>query len=92
MKLLVPNLLLINALGFLLMLTDKQKARKNLWRIPERVLLGTALLGGSIGVLAGMRLCRHKTKKPKFFVGVPCILLLQILLFIYIYAKNPGIF
>ena len=74
------------------MLTDKRKARKNLWRIPERVLLGAALLGGSMGVLAGMRLCRHKTKKAKFFVGVPCILLLQILLFIYIYAKNPGIF
>ncbi len=92
MEILVPYLLLMNAAGFLLMLTDKQKARKNLWRIPERVLLGVSLFGGSLGVLLGMRLCRHKTKKPKFFIGIPAILLLQIVLFIYIYAKHPGIF
>lgn len=92
MEILVPYLFLINAVGFLLMLADKRKAQKSKWRIPERVLIGAALLGGSLGVLMGMRICRHKTKKPKFFLGVPCILLLQILLFIYIYAKNPGIF
>ncbi len=92
MEILVPYLLLINAAGFLLMLADKQKARKNLWRIPERVLLTVSLLGGSVGVLLGMRICRHKTQKIKFLIGVPCIFLLQILIFIYIYAKNPGIF
>ena len=47
-------LILINAVSFLLMLSDKQKARRKFWRVPERVLLGIAILGGSIGALAGM--------------------------------------
>ena len=73
-------LLTINALGFWIMLDDKQRARKKRWRIPEATLLTVALLGGSAGCLLGMRLCRHKTRKPKFSVGLPVILLLQLLL------------
>ena len=78
MKPLLIYLLLINALGFLLMLADKYKAKKNLWRIPEATLLGVGLLGGSVGCLAGMYLARHKTKHPKFTLGMPVILSLQI--------------
>lgn len=70
-------LLIINALGFLLMCIDKQKAKKHAWRIPEAALLTTAVLGGSIGTFLGMQLCRHKTKHPQFSVGVPVILVLQ---------------
>ena len=77
-------LLLINALGSFLMLADKHKARKNLWRIPERVLMGTAILGGSLGVFIGMRLFRHKTQHPKFSIGVPIILALHIFLWIFL--------
>lgn len=69
--------LTINAIGFLLMLADKQRARKNLWRIPERTLLTAAVLGGSIGGLAGMYLFRHKTKHLKFTLGIPLILAIQ---------------
>ena len=75
-------LLIMNALGFLLMLADKHKARKNLWRIPERVLMGTAILGGSLGVFMGMRICRHKTLHPKFSIGVPILLAVHIFLLI----------
>ena len=75
---LIYYLLLINAVAFILMLTDKYKARKNLWRIPEAVLMGSALLGGSVGALAGMYACRHKTKHLKFTLGIPVILVLQI--------------
>lgn len=71
-------LLLINALAFVLMLADKQKARKNRWRIPERTLMLTAALGGSIGALLGMYTFRHKTKQIKFTLGIPAILLAQI--------------
>lgn len=78
MKPLLIYLLLINALGFLLMLADKYKAKKNLWRIPEATLMGVAVLGGSVGCLAGMYLVRHKTKHPKFTLGMPVILSLQI--------------
>ena len=71
-------LLIVNAVAFLLMLVDKQKARKKLWRIPEATLLLSAAIGGSIGALAGMYTFRHKTKHVKFTLGVPAILIAQI--------------
>ena len=78
MKYFLIYLLIINALGFLLMLIDKHKARKNKWRIPEATLMIVAALGGSIGSLLGMYTVRHKTKHLKFTVGIPVILVLQI--------------
>lgn len=71
-------LLIINAAGFLLMLIDKWKAKKNRWRIPEATLFLVALIGGSIGSIAGMYTCRHKTKHLKFVVGMPLILAIQV--------------
>ena len=79
-ELLSIYLLIINAIAFCLMLIDKYKARKNLWRIPEATLISTALLGGSIGALIGMYTVRHKTRHIKFTVGIPLILLAQIAL------------
>lgn len=83
-KLILGYLLLINAVSFLLMLVDKQKARKNLWRIPESTLLTSAALGGSIGMLMGMYTVRHKTKHLKFTLGVPAILIAQIAICLWI--------
>lgn len=73
-------LIIINAAGFLLMLADKRKARRGAWRIPEATLIGTAAMGGSIGVLTGMYLVRHKTRHLKFTLGVPFILIVQFVL------------
>ena len=84
MEFVLLYLLTINAAGFLSMLVDKHKARKNLWRIPERTLLTIALLGGSIGSLLGMYTVRHKTKHLKFTLGIPLILAAQIGLIIWI--------
>ena len=78
--LLTIYLILVNAIAFLLMLIDKQKAKKKKWRIPEATLIGSAAIGGSIGALAGMYTFRHKTKHPKFTIGVPVILVLQLIL------------
>ena len=78
--LLAIYLILVNAIAFLLMLIDKQKAKKKKWRIPEATLMGSAAIGGSIGALAGMYTFRHKTKHPKFTIGVPVILVLQLIL------------
>ena len=75
----------INALGFLLMLVDKHKARKNRWRIPEATLMCVAVLGGSIGSLIGMYTVRHKTKHPKFTVGIPLILIVQLTAAYFVY-------
>ena len=85
MKLLLVYLLIINAAAFVLMLADKWKAKKNRWRIPEATLMGVAALGGSIGALAGMYLVRHKTQHPKFTLGIPAILAMQVVLATWIY-------
>ena len=71
-------LLLINAVGFGVMLYDKYLAKNNLWRIPEKTLLGIAAFGGSVGCWVGMYTVRHKTKHLKFTIGIPAILVAQI--------------
>ena len=82
--LLLVYLIIVNAAGFVLMLVDKYKAKKNLWRIPEATLMGTAVMGGSLGILFGMYTVRHKTKHVKFRVGVPVILAAQLWLLNYL--------
>ena len=78
-QILLVYLLIVNAAGFLLMLVDKIKAKRNLWRIPEATLITVAAIGGSIGSIAGMNLFRHKTKHAKFYIGLPVILTFQIM-------------
>lgn len=79
MEYLLAYLVIINAAGFLIMLVDKRKAKKNLWRIPERTIMTIAVSGGSLGVLLGMYTFRHKTKHLKFTIGIPVILAVQII-------------
>ena len=83
-KLLCIYLLIVNALGLLLMLADKIKAKKNRWRIPEATLFLVAAIGGSFGSLLGMYMFRHKTKHFSFILGMPLILALQIVLVVLI--------
>lgn len=87
MKYLLVYLLLINAVGFVLMLVDKQKAKRGAWRIPEATLMGVAAIGGSIGSLIGMYTFRHKTKHLKFTIGIPVILVLQIAAAIFLISR-----
>ena len=87
MKLLSFYLLIINALGFLLMLVDKWKARKNRWRVRESTLMLIAALGGSVGSLLGMYLFRHKTLHLKFTLGIPLILAAQCFVAILFMAR-----
>ena len=82
MKYLFIYLVIINAAGFFFMLADKYKAKKKLWRIPEATLMGIAALGGSLGSLLGMYTFRHKTKHPKFTVGLPLLLAIQVVLLV----------
>ena len=84
---LIIYLVLINALGFFLMIADKSRARKNRRRVPEATLMFVAIIGGSVGSLAGMYFVRHKTRHLKFTVGIPVILALQIVAAILITAK-----
>lgn len=84
MDFLYAYLFIVNAAGFLLMLMDKHKAKKKKWRISEATLLGVAAIGGSIGSLFGMYAVRHKTKHLKFTLGIPAILICQILIAIWL--------
>ena len=79
LQIMTTYLVLVNAAACLLMLADKLKARKGAWRIPESTLLGAALLGGSVGAIIGMYAFRHKTRHIKFYLGLPLILIVQLL-------------
>lgn len=79
---LITYAIIINIVGFALMKIDKRKAIKHAFRIPESTLFIIAIIGGSIGCLIGMYVCRHKTRHWYFVYGMPLILAVQILLLI----------
>ena len=79
-------LLAINIVSFFLYGIDKYKAKKGRWRISEATLLMMALIGGSIGAWAGMRLWHHKTMHKKFKYGIPVIIILQVCLVVYLHS------
>ena len=82
MRYLLCYLSLANLAALLLMGLDKSRARRHRWRIPERTLFLSAVLGGSIGATAGMWLFRHKTRHWYFVLGMPAILVLQVAAFL----------
>ena len=71
-------LMVINVAGFALMGLDKWKAKRSAWRIPEKTLFTAALLGGTVGVMVGMKTFHHKTRHNRFRIGMPALLLGQI--------------
>lgn len=82
-KNIVIYLLIINIVGFLAMGIDKRRAKLMEWRIPEKTLFLITLFGGGIGTIAGMYTFRHKTKKKYFTIGLPLILIIEIVSAIY---------
>lgn len=85
---LITYVILMNLIGLLAMGMDKLKARRRKSRIPERTLFILALLFGSVGILIGMYLFHHKTKKLRFSIGIPVILVVQLLLVGLLYQWN----
>ena len=83
LKNIIIYLIIINIIGFLAMFIDKRKAQKSKWRIQEKTLLYITLLGGGMGSIVGMYTFRHKTKKKYFTIGLPIILILEIICVIY---------
>jgi uncharacterized membrane protein YsdA (DUF1294 family) len=76
--------LLINFYGFTVMYSDKQKAKKKEWRISERQIWITAILGGALGLTIGMFRFRHKTKHLSFRVLLPLLSLITSAVYIYL--------
>lgn len=81
-------LLIINIIGFVMMGVDKRKAKRDAWRIPERNFFIVALLGGALGCYTGMQVFHHKTLHKAFTIGMPAILVMQILVPIVLYGKG----
>ena len=77
-QVLAAYLFAVSAISMILTVSDKRRAVKNKWRIPENTLLLCAALGGSLAMYITMRCIRHKTKHKKFMIGIPVILVVQI--------------
>ncbi|ETI88666.1 DUF1294 domain-containing protein [Clostridium butyricum] len=83
-KIIFLYLIVINICGFLIMFIDKNRAVHKEWRIPEKTLMFLSLIGGSIGMFAGMHIFRHKTKHIKFTLGVPFIFIIELITAVYL--------
>ncbi len=83
-------LVAINLFTYAAYWLDKRRARNHDWRIPEGVLLGLALIGGSPAAYIAMRRLRHKTSKTSFRVRYWCMVALQLCALVY--ALRIGIF
>lgn len=70
---------IINLVSFACFGIDKSRAKRSRWRMSEGSLISLAIFGGSLGALLGMHVFRHKTQKRKFSIGIPLILILQLL-------------
>lgn len=80
-------LILINVIGFMIVGIDKHKARRRLWRIPEKVFFILSILGCCPGVYLGLLLFRHKTRHWYFMWGIPAIFAVQIAALFYFYLR-----
>lgn len=89
LQIILIYLVLINVGGFLVFGIDKSRSVHSKWRIPEATLFSYAIFGGSVGCLLGMRIFRHKTLKPYFVIGIPAILIIQLLLVLFLLFLSP---
>ena len=87
MKWFIYYLLIVNLIAFIMYGVDKFKAKHDMWRISENMLIGLAAIGGAVGAFVGMQIFRHKTKHLKFVIGVPVILILWIVGIVYLLNK-----
>ena len=85
-------LAVVNLAAFALMGVDKRRAERGAWRIPERTLFLPAILGGSPGAILGMQVFRHKTRHRQFMIGMPLILLVQLVIVGLLIWKGGGLF
>lgn len=88
LSLIIIYLVLVNILGFALMYADKRRSMRRGHRAPEALLLFVSFIGGALGTFLAMHLCHHKSLKAKFYIGIPAILFLQLLLLIVVFLKK----
>ena len=87
----IPNIIMylavINLIGFFVMFLDKRKAKKGSWRISENAIFIITAIGGGIGTIAGMYRFRHKTKKKRFTIGLPFLLICDIAIIVCLWIN-----
>ncbi len=76
-------LILINIIGFINVWVDKYRAKKHLWRIPEKNFFILAFIGACPGIYIGLKLFRHKTKHRNFMLGIPLIFIIQVSIIVF---------
>ena len=86
MDFLLGYLTLLNIISLIIIFHDKKNAKKHKWRISEATLFAVGFMGGSIGILMGMYIFRHKTNHLKFTLGIPLVLSLNLFLYVFIYT------
>lgn len=74
---LITYFIIINIISVIVTIHDKKAARKHKRRVPEKVLMILAALSGCVCMYITMRIIHHKTKHPKFMVGIPVIFILE---------------
>lgn len=79
-------LILINIITFIAYGVDKSKSRNKQWRIPESTLIFLGLIGGAIGGLMAMVIFKHKLSKKSFYMGLPLIIVLNIIMELVIFS------
>ena len=78
-------LVVINLISIIATISDKSRSKKNKWRVKEKTLFTLAILGGSVSMYITMRIIRHKTKHLSFMLGIPAIIVLQLILAYFIW-------
>lgn len=86
-QILLCYLAIINAAAFFICGWDKHLAKKQARRVPEKTLLLFCVLGGSPVFWIAMQVFHHKTRKPKFYLGVPAILICQLVATWFIWSR-----
>lgn len=78
-EMLILYIVFLNLITFVIMFSDKRRARKHQWRIPEKTIFLLSFLGGSLGSLCGMYIFHHKTKHLSFRILLPIFLILNLI-------------
>lgn len=87
---LLAYLILINIVSVVITVYDKRCALKKRWRVRESTLLLLSALGGSVAMYLTMHAIRHKTRHIKFMLGIPIILILQLVAVYFIWRIING--
>ena len=91
MSFVIIHLCIISLIAIFVTVSDKIKAKRGKWRIPESVLLAISAMGGSFAMYTAMKLIRHKTNHRRFMLGIPIMMLFHVILLLWL-LHFSGIF